>query len=222
MMMQHRITMMHDGKEIDMTRAMPKIDKEIRKMREDADNRHAASVDVVDRMQAAARWYCLVVRKELDLSVENSLVKSRIENYSPKETRVSFRQGRRIEQVLPYFPGYILVRIVPSDAAFRGLKSHEGVVGIVGDDVGCYHEIPQAEVDVFKKVCEPVSIERLAADKTIKQGDEADIVTGPFAGFLCIVTAVKWCRQARASVRIDMHGKAFDIDSMPVAFLKKL
>jgi transcriptional antiterminator NusG len=222
MLMQRRITMMHEGNEVDVTRGMEKIAKGVREMGEEATNRHAACVDRVYEKLWEARWYCLQIKKDCETSVENALRNSRIEAFMPRELLVEVRRGRKVERNIPCFPGYMLVRVVPSASAFLGLKSHDDVVDIVGSKSGSYHVFRDADVDVFRRFCEQTEAPRLAVDKTMKDGDRADIVMGPFVGFMCVVTSVKWCRQAKASVRIDVQGRSFDLASIPLAFLKKV
>ncbi len=181
----------------------------------------AASMKVTEMNPEMARWYCLHVKRGKEFDVENSLHQVNVEAFMPRERVVFVRKGRKIESEVPFFPSYLLVRLVPSAEAFLGLRGQKDVIDIVGGAAG-YHIIKDADVDVFKRISSNEDAPRVATDKTFQQGDRADIEHGPFAGFMCIVTAVKWCRQARASVRIDVHGKPFDIDSMPLAFLKKL
>lgn len=222
MMMRHRITMMHKGVELDVTLGLEKIARGLRESREEETNRDAACVDRVYEKLWDARWYCLQIKKDCESSVENALRSSRIEAFMPRELVVEIRRGRKIERTIPCFPGYMLVRIVPSAAAFLGLKSHQNVVDIVGGHTGSYHVIRDTDVDVFRKFYQQTEAPRISVDKTMKDGDKADIVMGPFAGFMCVVTSVKWCRQARASVCIDVQGRIFELASIPIAFLKKL
>lgn len=222
MMMQHRITMMHGDKEVDVTRALPALDKTARKMRRELANLQAASIDRIDETPESARWFCLQVKKDCEFSVEKSLFDARIKAFMPREKWFGIRRGRKIEKDLPYFPGYLLVRIVPAAEAFQALRDRDGVVDIVGGATGSYHVVRDVDVDVLMNVCDQIDIPRARGDRTMKDGDKASIVVGPFVGFDCVVTSVKWCRQAKASVRIDVHGRPFDIDSMPIAFLKKL
>lgn len=168
----------------------------------------------------SARWYCLLVKRGREFDVENSLRDVNVEAFMPRERVVKVRHGRKFESDIPYFPSYLLVRCVPSPEAFHGLRRHRNVLDIVGGASG-YHIVRDENVAMFKRICEGAEAPRVATDKTFKEGDRADIVFGPFAGFTCIVTAVKWCRQAKAKVRIDVRGRPFDIDSMPLAFLKK-
>lgn len=182
-----------------------------------ARNLKAASMKVTEMNPENARWYCLHVLRGKEFDVENALAAADVEVFVPREKIVVVRAGRKIETEVPRLASYLLVRIVPSAEAFSALRNQKNVLDFVGGVAG-YHVIKDSDVAVFRSK----NSLRVATDKSIGQGTEADIVFGPFSGFRCIVTAVKWCREAKASVRIDVQGKVFDIDSMPLAHLKKV
>ncbi|RVN87830.1 transcription termination/antitermination protein NusG [Sinorhizobium meliloti] len=186
-----------------------------------AANLKAASMKVTEMNPENARWYCLHVKSGKEFDVENALTAANVEAFMPRERVVLVRHGRKIESERPFFPSYLLVRLVPTPEAFHGLRYQKDVLDFVGGPAG-YHVINDADVVVFKRLSDGVEAPRVATDKSFRDGDQADIVLGPFAGFRCVVTAVKWCRQAKASVRIDVQGRPFDIESMPLAFLRKL
>ncbi|WP_244428274.1 transcription termination/antitermination protein NusG [Sinorhizobium fredii] len=194
---------------------------ESRMRRITARNLRAASMKVTEMNPNMARWYCLVVKRGREFDVENLLKEANVEAFMPRERVVFVRHGRKVEGDRPGLPGYVLVRFVPSNEAFAGMVNLKNVFDFVGGASG-YHIIKDAHVDVFKRISNGEDVTRIATDKTIGDGSKAEIVMGPFAGFDCVVTSVKWCRQAKASVRIHVEGRAFDIDSMPLAFLKKL
>ncbi|MDM9619092.1 transcription termination/antitermination NusG family protein [Rhizobium sp. S96] len=180
----------------------------------------AASKELIERKPKMAKWYCLRVESGREYAVEKFLQDAKVEVFMPVETVVRVHKGKGIESLRPLFPSYILVRCVPSPEAFHGLRSSKYVVDIVGGSDG-YHVIRNEDVELFKSLSVSGDVPRIATDKTMKDGDVAHITFGPFAGFTCVVVAVKWCRQARAKVVIDVMGKAFEIESMPLAFLKK-
>lgn len=186
-----------------------------------ARNLREASMDVIEKHPDSARWYCLHVAKGRETAVENDLRAANVEVFVPREREILVRHGRKIEVDTPFFPGYLLVRCVPSAAAFAGLRRQRHVLDIIGGSDGRYHVIRDEAINAFKNIT-LAGIPRTATDKTFKEGDEADIVGGPFVGFYCLILAVKWSRQAKARVLISLPGRQFEIDSMPLAFLKKL
>ncbi|MCC2608377.1 transcription termination/antitermination protein NusG [Neorhizobium petrolearium] len=182
----------------------------------------SASADLVDAMPESARWFCLQVWSGREFAVEKSLADAKVTTLVPRDKgQFRIRKGVRVDAPdRPYFPGYILVHCVPTADAFLGLKQVEHVLDIVGGDSG-YHVVRDEDVEIFRMIGDGEA-PRIAADKTFVDGDRADIVLGPFAGFMCLVIAVKWCRQPSARVAIDCGGKVFEIESMPLVFLKKL
>ncbi|MBD9445774.1 MULTISPECIES: transcription termination/antitermination NusG family protein [unclassified Rhizobium] len=186
-----------------------------------ADRLRAASKEMCERKPKMAKWYCLRVESGREIIVEKSLQDADVEAFMPSEKVVRIHKGTKIEGTRPFFPSYMLVRFVPSGEAFEGLKNVKHVIDIVGGPNG-YHIVRNEDVERLKALKSEADLPRVATDKTMTDGDKADITFGPFVGFTCTVLAVKWCRQARARVLIDVGGKPFQIESMPLAFLKKL
>ena len=181
---------------------------------------HAASIKITERKLGMAKWYCLRVEASKESSVEKALVEAGVEVFSPSEYFTIVRKGQKVEGSRALFAGYILVRCVPSGDAFQGLRQVKNVVDIVGGAAG-YHVVRDADIEALKALGTNADVPRTVTDKTMKDGDTAEITFGPFSGFSCIVVAVKWCRQAKARVLIDVMGRPFEISSMPLAFLKK-
>ncbi|HEV7251410.1 MAG TPA: transcription termination/antitermination NusG family protein [Shinella sp.] len=181
-----------------------------------------ASSELVIRFPKKARWYCLQIAGGFEFTVEKFLTDVGVEVLVPREKWISVRKGKKFEGERAVIPGYLLTRIVPSAEAFAGfiMQKQIGVVNIVGGSGG-YHAIRDNDVAIFKRLSTS-DVERMEADKTIADGCAAMITHGPFAGFRCTVLAVKWARIARGRVRIDVDGKDFDVDNVPIAFLEKL
>jgi len=219
-MMQNRVVMMHNGIEVDVSRALPAMDRTVERSRITEAHLQAASSDLVDAKPKRAKWFCLQVMTGREFSVEKQLSDAQIRFSSPRQMTCFIRKGRKILSERPFFPGYILVQCVPSAEAFDGLKRVKNVLDIVGG-IGGYHVVNDADVSVFNAMTTPEA-PRMETNKTFQDGDEGYIEHGPFAGFNCVVVKVTWCREARAEVRINVRGRNFDIKSMPLAFVTKL
>lgn len=202
-------------------RAYNRAERVNRNKRIIANQLRAASADMFGQPHRPAHWYCLRVETGREFAVEKVLSEARVEVCAPREKWVRVRRGEKIEGESPIIPSYLLVRCVPSAGAFAGLKRQKSVIDIVGGGNG-YHVIRDEIVEVFKALTEKSEAPRVATDKTMSDGDQATITQGPFAGFECVVRSVRWSRQARASVLIDVGGRQFEIESMPLAFLEKL
>lgn len=181
---------------------------------------HAASRERVVAKPDSARWYCLQVASGREFALETLLTECGVEALSPREHWVKVKNGCKIEICKPLLAGYLLVHVVGSAEAFDGLRKQKHILGFVGGING-YYVVREADVAVFKRI-KSSDIDRMSVDKSFRDGDRAMIETGPFAGFKCTVLAVKWSRRALARVVIDVDGNPFEIESIPLAFLKKL
>lgn len=211
--------MMHKGIEVDVTRALPAMDKTVGRLRITEANLQAASSDRYGEEPDEAKWYCLQVMTGRESSVEKTLADSKIEMISPRERVVFIKKGRKVEGDRLFFPGYVMVRCKPSAEAFHGLRNIRNVIDIVGNN-GRYHVWPDAEASVFKDMAK-IETPRVKTDKSFTDGDSALITFGPFKDFEGLVVCVKYGREARARLVIAVFGRQFEID-MPIAFLKKL
>jgi transcriptional antiterminator NusG len=205
---------------IEIDRAYHRATRADRIARIAATKLRSASMDLIKRKPKMANWYCLRVESGREHAVEKFLSEADVDVFMPVETVVFVRKGKKIEIMKPFFRSYMLVRCVPSAEAFNALRTVKYVTDIVGGPNG-YHIIRAEDVERFRSLSSSEELPRIATDKTMKDGDIVEITIGPFAGFTCLIQSVKWCRQAKAKVVIDVMGKQFEIESMPIAFLKK-
>jgi transcriptional antiterminator NusG len=186
-----------------------------------AKNLKEATMSVIENHPHLARWYCLQVEPRHELSVENILKEAGVEVFLARQKVMIVRRGQKLEQEISMFPGYLMVRCVPSDRAFEGLRRQKFVVRIMGGVTGVPLPIRDEVINLFKKIANE-NVPFIATDKSFIEGDRAEIKDSAFAGFTCLILQVKWCKQAKARVAINVDGQVFEIESMPLAFLKKL
>ena len=195
--------------------------RQLRMSRSRAVLMQSASIDSTARQPEAARWYCLYVHPGREFAVESVLRDANVEFCLPREKWVAERRGRKIEGEKAMFPGYLPVRFVWSASAFQAFKRVRGVFDFVGGVDG-YYSIPDKHIQRLRLWETGGDPTRVETDKTMAEGDKAEIIFGPFAGLRCIVLAVKWSRQARARVLVRDKGVELEIQSIPLAFLEKL
>lgn len=204
----------------DRNRVLTKSDGVTRAMRLARARLGAASAAAVKRQPHLARWFCLQLEPGMDFRVEKALLDAGVELLAPREKETAVRRGKAVEWEKPLLPGYMLVRFVPSPAAYDGLKRQKGVFDFVRRGE-FYLTVEERDILPFKMLL-PADIPRMKTDKSFADGDRAEITVGPFVGYTCLVKSVRWARTARASIVIVLGGKTFEIESIPVAFLKKL
>lgn len=183
----------------------------------------SASRRTAESARGPVGWICLKVETGREFAVENVLETALVEALAPREKgQYRIRNGKRLQAPdRAFFPSYVFVRCAISPAALHGLRRVKHVLDIVGG-AGGPHVIRDKDIEVFKRIAQGIEVPYVATDKTFTDGDRADVIDGPFAGFMCIVLSVRWSHRAKARVLIDVVGRPFEIESMPLAFLKKV
>jgi len=186
-----------------------------------ARNLKEATMSVTENHPHLARWYCLQVEPRHEFSVENILKDAGVEVFLARQKVTIVRREQKLVQEISMFPGYLMVRCIPSDEAFDGLRRQKFVIRIMGGKTGTPLSIRDEVINLFKKIADD-DVPRVATDKSFVDGDRAEIEGSAFAEFTCLILQIKWCRQAKARVAINVDGQVFEIESMPLAFLRKL
>lgn len=168
-----------------------------------------------------ARWYCVSVNWGCEFAVESKLAKAGVEVFVLRERFDFVKGGKKFEGERPVFKGYVFVRIWPFADAFIALKQVKKVRDILGNEKG-YQVVPNAHIDVFKRVFEKVDVARMPVDRSIGQGSKAHITHGHFTGRDCVVVQVTGGRNPRARVCVDGFGDYARDVTIDLAFLQKL
>lgn len=190
------------------------------KRRESRALRLATAVLSVVKRGNGDRWYCLHISGGCEMAVEKHLLDCGVEAFVPREEFSEVRRGKKVEGERVMLPGYVLVKFMPSPTAFAALLSQKNVRGFVGGSMS-YYVVRDADVE---KLRAPVTDQmlRVEVDKTICEGSTVMIIDGPFVGLQGTVLAVKFSRQARARLLVTLDGRSMEIESHPLAFVRKL
>ncbi|HTO29635.1 MAG TPA: transcription termination/antitermination NusG family protein, partial [Pararhizobium sp.] len=127
MTMQRKITM---GDKVDLARAFPALERAANLTRIKATMLSMASAN----QPGQAHWYVVHTAERREKSVYERLAEEKISAYLPLVERGRIvRRGRVVDLTPgPALPGYVMVHLVPSAAAFCGLRHIDGVIGVVG------------------------------------------------------------------------------------------
>ena len=229
-MMRHKPEDFARGKHIEIRPyAEFKQDKQIRLNQIRISEVSMAGRKIVEDYPDLVAWFCLHVHHNRESVVEKRLSDADVLALvlrEPEETVV--RRGR--QWVMPgrvWLPGYVLVKCVPSQAAFRGLLGVKDVAGIVGGWEKAYR-VPDEAINKFNAVMqeseeerERKRLEQEAKNATITEGDRVRITLGPFAGFQAKVSKVIKAREKRCKLLIKVYGNENEVN-MRLANLEKL
>jgi transcriptional antiterminator NusG len=223
MTMQRRITM---GDKFDLERALPALAKaaDLRRIK-------ATMLSMASANQPGTKgWYCLHVRPNTETTVEKQLIEAEIEALVLRdEGEEVVRRGRKyFRPPVAWMPGYVMVRCVPSAAAFVALRYQEGVLDIVGGMENPWQIRDRYLIEFQDIINQRVADEKAAAvaeearkAHPFKVGDAAMITSGPFAGFECVVGLERKGRISRREVSTTVFGRVFNV-TLPLASLERV
>lgn len=127
----------------------------------------------------------------------------------PTEDVVEIKRGRKIQTERKFLPGYVLVKMKMTDAAFVMIKNTPKVTGFLGSD-NKPMPIPEAEaLRMLDQVKE--GLERPKPTITFEVGENVKVADGPFASFTGVVEEVDEER-SRVKVAVSIFGRPTPVE----------
>ena len=122
----------------------------------------------------------------------------------PTETIVEMKNGKKRETQRKFFPGYILVSMEMSDAAWHVVKNTPKVTGFVGTGK---NPTPLTQAEVEQILDQVNSAQEKPKPKfTFEKGEPVKITEGPFNNFTGIVEEVNLDRST-LKVMVTIFGR---------------
>ena len=128
----------------------------------------------------------------------------------PTEVVSEIRRGRKVNAERKIFPGYVLVKMDLSDAAFVLVKNTPKVTGFLGSGARPA-PVPEKEVMRIIGSIEEGAVERVKPTIRFDIGEKLKVTDGPFQGFDGSVESVDEER-ARLRVSVSIFGRATPVD----------
>ena len=166
----------------------------------------------------AFRWYVLHVysgfEKKVAESIREQSVKKGLEAdfeeiLVPTEKVVEMRRGTKINSERKFFPGYVLLKMTLTDAAWNMVKNTAKVTDFLGSG-GRPLPISQKEADnILNQVQE--GVERPKPNIAFEIGEQVRVSDGPFASFNGLVEEIDEER-ARLKVSVSIFGRSTPVE----------
>lgn len=166
----------------------------------------------------AKRWYIVHAYSNFERKVAEA-IKERAKSQGlehlfdevlvPTEDVVEVRRGRKISTERKFFPGYVLVKMEMTDAAFLLIKNTPKVTGFLGAD---NKAIPITE-DEAMRILHQVKdgVERPKPTVTFEVGENVKVADGPFESLMGVVEEIDEER-ARLKVAVMIFGRQTRVD----------
>lgn len=166
----------------------------------------------------AKRWYVVHVfsgsekkmaQAILEQAASNNLEEQIEDVMVPTEEVVEVRRGAKVQAERKFFPGYILVKMELSDAAWSLVQSQPRVTGFLGGK-GKPVPITQAEADRLIKQMDE-GVERPRSTISFDVGEEVRVIEGPFESFNGVVEEAD-DEKERLKVSVSIFGRSTPVE----------
>ena len=166
----------------------------------------------------AKRWYIVHAYTNFERKVAEA-IKERAKQANldqlfeeivvPTEEVVEVRRGRKVQSERKFLPGYVLVKMQMTDAAFLLIKNTPKVTGFLGSD---NKAIPISDEEAQRMLHHVKSgVERPRSTVTFEIGETVKVADGPFASFSGKVEEVDEER-TRLKVAVSIFGRETPVE----------
>ncbi len=130
----------------------------------------------------------------------------------PQVDVVEIVNGVKKRSKQKFFPGYILVRLEPTEEAFYIVKSIPKVTDFVGGsrDIKSIPAIPEAEINKLVNEIQQRAI-KPKPKFSFEAGEQVRVIDGPFASFSGVVEEVK-PDKGRLRVLVSIFGRSTPVE----------
>lgn len=208
-MMAANAKSLKEAEKINLDRCYAELDRQVGLSR-----RQRALLAAAGEAEPNRRWYVLRVADRSENAVDNALENAGVERWLPSAEIIPPRRGGRKYQTrrpqkVPYWPGYIFVKVANTAHAWAGLAGIEGVVAVLGTA-----ERP-APIDDDKLLKLKMSLEhdeeaRAILADAMKVGQAVRVTDGPFSSFEG--TVMQLSGFDRLKVELGIFGRACLVD----------
>ena len=166
----------------------------------------------------AKRWYIVHAYSNFEKKVADAIKEQAVaqgldelfeEVLVPTEEVVEIRRGRKGTSERRFFPGYVLVKMDMTDAAYHLIKNTPKVTGFLGTE---NKPVPITEEEagrILHQVQE--GVERPRPTVSFEVGEQVRVSDGPFASFNGQIEDVDEER-ARLKVAVSIFGRATPVE----------
>ncbi len=158
------------------------------------------------------RWYVVHTYSGYENKVKTDLektVKNReLEDYFfeivvPMEEQIEIKDGKKKTNLKKVFPGYVLVKMIVTEATWYIVRNTRGVTGFVGSGTD---PIPLTDEEIRQMGFETASI-----NVDYSKGDSVSITGGSFDGFVGVVQEINKDKK-KVKVLVSMFGRETPIE----------
>lgn len=168
----------------------------------------------------AFRWYIVHAHSGFEKKVAQAIQEQAVQKnltdliedvVVPVEEVIEIRRGKKVPAERKFFPGYVMVKMELTDAAWHMVRNTPKVSGFLGGG-GKGRPVPirDAEAEaIFDQVRDGVSPSKSMVSFEI--GENVKIIDGPFESFVGLVEQVD-DEKSRVKVSVSIFGRSTPVD----------
>lgn len=169
-------------------------------------------------MATAAKWYIVQAYSGYEKKVAEAIKASASlhglealieEVLVPVEEVVEIKKGKKVTREHKFFPGYVLAKMLMTDASYHLIKNTPKVSGFLGTS-GKPSPISEKEVEQILHQVEE-GVDRKMPAILYEVGEEVRVTDGPFNSFIGIVEGVD-VEKMRLKVSVSIFGRATPVE----------
>jgi transcription antitermination factor NusG len=163
-------------------------------------------------MSTDSRWFAAYVRSRHEARTAQLLDQREIEFFLPQYKSERQWSDRKVELLLPLFPGYLFVRMTPHDKT-RVLET-PGVLYLVGAS-GRPEALEDAEIEHLKTALRGHYDPRPCA--CVKAGDRVRVTAGPLQGTHGFMVREKNKNRVVVTLELIQRAMSVEVDMSAIA-----
>ena len=165
-----------------------------------------------DSKELTPKWYVVHTYSGYENKVKTDLEKTiknrELEDYFyeivvPMEEQIEIKDGKKKTNLKKVFPGYVLVKMIVTEATWYIVRNTRGVTGFVGSGTD---PIPLTEEEIRQMGFE---VQNVNVDYSV--GDSISITGGSFDGFVGTVQEINK-EKKKVKVLVSMFGRETPIE----------
>jgi transcriptional antiterminator RfaH len=151
---------------------------------------------------AMNHWYLIQFKPNSHRLAERNLHRQEFETFLPMQKITRRKASRFVSDLKPLFPGYMFVSVNSDLAPWRSINSTIGVSKLVSFE-GKPKPLPLQLISGLMLRCDAYGA--LLPPKSLSEGDNVEMLTGPFASFIATVDTID--PEQRIWVLMDFMGQ---------------
>jgi transcription antitermination factor NusG len=159
-------------------------------------------------LDTGTKWYAVYTSANHEKHVAEQLERRSVENFLPLYESVRRWKDRRVRLQLPFFPGYVFVRMSSRDRL--KVLQVPGVAHLV-EFGGKPAPVPEEDIQAIRACL--AGLHGVQPHRYLKRGQRVAVTSGPLAGLTGIVIRQKKCTCLVISFDLLMRSVAVELDS---------